>query len=94
MSACDDLDPVHPDDLSGRLRVLSAEQLEVAPAALVPDALLGDELGIDSLSAIEWGMSIEDAFGISLPEDAWGYVLTYGMVEELVARLSRRTVRT
>ncbi len=94
MSACDDLDPVHPDDLSGRLRVLSAEQLEVAPAALVPDALLGDDLGIDSLSAIEWGMSIEDAFGISLPEDAWGYVRTYGMVEELVARLSRRTVRT
>ncbi len=94
MSASDDLDPVRPDDLSGRLRALSAEQLEVAPAALVPDALLGDELGIDSLSAIEWGMSIEDAFGISLPEDAWGYVRTYGMVEELVARLSRRTVRT
>jgi len=94
VSACDDLDPVRPDDLSGRLRALSAEQLEVAPAALVPDALLGDDLGIDSLSAIEWGMSIEDAFGISLPEDAWGYVRTYGMVEELVTRLSRRTVRT
>lgn len=94
MSASDDLDPVRPGDLSGRLRALSAEQLEVAPAALVPDALLGDDLGIDSLSAIEWGMSIEDAFGISLPEDAWGYVRTYGMVEELVARLSRRTVRT
>ncbi len=94
MSASDDLDPVRPDDLSGRLRALSAEQFEVAPAALVPDALLGDDLGIDSLSAIEWGMSIEDAFGISLPEDAWGYVRTYGMVEELVTRLSRRTVRT
>ncbi len=94
MSASDDLDPVRPGDLSGRLRALSAEQLEVAPAALVPDALLGDDLGIDSLSAIEWGMSIEDAFGISLPEDAWGYVRTYGMVEELVTRLSRRTVRT
>jgi len=94
VSASDDLDPVRPGDLSGRLRALSAEQLEVAPAALVPDALLGDDLGIDSLSAIEWGMSIEDAFGISLPEDAWGYVRTYGMVEELVTRLSRRTVRT
>jgi len=94
VSASDDLDSVRPGDLSGRLRALSAEQLEVAPAALVPDALLGDDLGIDSLSATEWGMSIEDAFGISLPEDAWGYVRTYGMVEELVTRLSRRTVRT
>ena len=94
MSAPADLDPERPDDLPGRLRSLSAEQLEVAPAALVPDALLGDDLGIDSLSAIEWGMSIEDAFGISLPEDAWGYVRTYGMVQELVTRLSRRPVGT
>ena len=74
-------------DLSSRLLELSAEQLSVAPAELRPDALLGDDLGIDSLAAIEWGMTIEDAFGISLPEDAWGYVRTYGMVDELVHRL-------
>jgi acyl carrier protein len=83
-----------PPDLPAQLLALSAQQLEVAPAALLPDALLGDDLGIDSLSAIEWGMSIEDAFGISLPDDAWGYVRTYGMVEELVTRLSRRSVRS
>ena len=77
-----------PDDLSARLLELSAEQLSVAPAALVPDALLSDDLGIDSLAAIEWGMTIEDAFGITLPEDAWEYVGTYGQVDELVARLA------
>ena len=78
-----------PSDLSARLLELSAQQLSVAPAELRPDALLGDDLGIDSLAAIEWGMTIEDAFGISLPEDAWGYVRTYGMVDELVRRLVR-----
>jgi acyl carrier protein len=78
-----------PADLSSRLLELSAEQLSVAPAELRPDALLGDDLGIDSLAAIEWGMTIEDAFGISLPEDAWNYVRTYGMVDELVRRLVR-----
>ncbi len=98
MSAPDDLtsgpQTGSPPDLPAQLLALSAQQLEVAPAALVADALLGDDLGIDSMSAIEWGMSIEDAFGISLPEDAWGYVRTYGMVVELVTRLSRRTVGT
>ena len=78
-----------PADLSARLLDLSAEQLGVSPAELRPDALLGDDLGIDSLAAIEWGMTIEDAFGIALPEDAWGYVRTYGMVDELVRRLVR-----
>jgi len=80
-----------PADLSARLLELSAEQLSVSPAELRMDALLGDDLGIDSLAAIEWGMTIEDAFGISLPEDSWGYVRTYGMVDELVRRLVRTT---
>ena len=76
-----------PTDVMQRLLDLSAEQLSVSPAELTKDAELGDDLGLDSLAAIEWGMTIEDAFGISLPEDAWGYVRTYGMVEELVQRL-------
>ena len=77
-----------PADLSERLRALSAAQLSVAPAQLRPDALLGDDLAVDSLTAIEWGMTIEDAFGISLPEDAWEHVTTYGSVDELVLRLA------
>ena len=77
-----------PGDLSSRLLELSAEQLSVAPAELRPDAHLADDLGLDSLAAIEWGMTIEDAFGISLPEDSWEQVTTYGMVDELVRRLA------
>ena len=80
-----------PADVTSRLLDLTAEQLSVSPAELTQDAELGDDLGLDSLAAIEWGMTIEDAFGISLPEDAWGYVRTYGMVEELVQRLVAQT---
>jgi acyl carrier protein len=76
-----------PADVTQRLLELSAEQLSVSPAELTTDAELSDDLGLDSLAAIEWGMTIEDAFGVALPEDAWGYVRTYGMVEELVQRL-------
>ncbi len=80
-----------PENLSEQLRALSAEQLSVAPAQLRPDALLTDDLGVDSLAAIEWGMTIEDAFGISLPEGAWEDVTTYGGVDELVRRLAAAT---
>ncbi len=77
-----------PADLSERLRALTAEQLSVAPAELTPEALLGDDLGVDSLAAIEWGMTLEDAFGIALPEEAWEDLTTYGMVDALVHRLA------
>ena len=77
-----------PADLTQRLLDLSVEQLSVSPASLVRDASLTDDLGLDSLAAIEWGMAIEDAFGISLPEDAMEHVKTYGDVEQLVRRLS------
>ena len=78
-----------PAALSARLLELTAGQLVVSPAELRPDAVLTDDLGVDSLAAIEWGMTIEDAFGISLPEDAWQHVTTYGSVDELVLRLAR-----
>lgn len=78
------------EDVPDRLRALSAEQLQVGAAELVAGALLGDDLGVDSLAAIEWGMAVEDAFGITLPDDAWSYVRSYGMVEDLVRRLVRR----
>jgi acyl carrier protein len=74
-------------DLAQRLLDLSVEQLSVAPAQLGRDTTLRDDLGLDSLAAIEWGMAIEDAFGIALPEDAMEHVKTYGDVEALVGRL-------
>ena len=76
------------DALSQQLLDLTAEQLSVAPAQLVRDASLAEDLGLDSLAAIEWGMAIEDAFGISMPEDAMEHVQTYGDVQALVERLS------
>ena len=83
------LDPVTTsDDLDQRLLELTAEQLSVAPAQLLPDASLAEDLGLDSLAAIEWGMAIEDAFGISMPEDAMEHVATYGDVHTLVQRLA------
>ena len=77
------LDP----DAAGRLRTLSSGLLSLPETDLRPDALLVDDLGLDSLAAIEWGMAIEDEFGVALPDDAWEVTRSYGAVEDLLHRL-------
>ena len=77
------LDP----DAAGRLRTLSSGLLSLPETDLRPDALLVDDLGLDSLAAIEWGMAIEDEFGVALPDDAWEVTRSYGAVEDLLTRL-------
>ena len=74
-------------DPYARLRALSSELLSLPERDLHPDARLVDDLGLDSLAAIEWGMAIEDEFGVALPDDAWSVTETYGAVEELLRRL-------
>ena len=75
-----------PDHLS-RLRTLSSGMLSVPESDLRREALLSDDLGLDSLAAIEWGMAIEDAFGVALPDQAWEQTRSYGAVEDLLTRL-------
>ena len=74
-------------DPAARLRTLSAGLLSLPERDLHRDALLVDDLGVDSLAAIEWGMAIEDEFGVALPDDAWDVTRTYGAVEDLLAGL-------
>lgn len=74
-------------DPAARLRTLSSALLSVPERDLRPDARLVDDLGLDSLAAIEWGMAIEDEFGVALPDDAWEVTRSYGAVEELLTRL-------
>ena len=70
-----------------RLRALSTVLLSLPARDLHRGARLVDDLGLDSLAAIEWGMAIEDEFGVALPDDAWATTLSYGAVEDLVLEL-------
>ena len=36
---------------------------------IIPEALLGDDLEIDSLGRVELALALEDAFGFYLPDD-------------------------
>lgn len=77
-----------PAQLGARLRAITAEHLQLPPSSLVAEASLVDDLGLDSLAAIEWGMVLEDVFGIALPDAAWTEIQTFGQVEQLVSELA------
>lgn len=68
------------------LRSLVAGHLEVDEAELQADALLGEDLGVDSLAAIEMAMVLEDTYAIRLPDDVLSAIQTYADLEAAVTR--------
>lgn len=50
-----------------RVRNLISKEFEIDPASLQPDTEL-ESLGVDSLSLIEFMISLEDEFRVQMPE--------------------------
>ena len=76
--------PLTSVELVERVRGLASTHLDLAPERLRREALLGEDLGVDSLAAIELGMVLEDEFGISLPDDVLAGVLSFGDLVDVV----------
>lgn len=63
-----------------------AEEFELDPAKLTPEATLYDELGLDSLDAVDLVVALEKAFSIKLAnEEAVRSVRTMGDLFQLVS---------
>jgi acyl carrier protein len=45
------------------------DQLQIDATKILPHTEIVDELGADSLDAVEIVMSLEDAFGVSIPDE-------------------------
>ncbi|PKM57605.1 MAG: acyl carrier protein [Firmicutes bacterium HGW-Firmicutes-3] len=52
------------------------EELDVDSAEVVPTASFIDDLGADSLDLFELVMSIEDAFGVAIPNEELANIKT------------------
>lgn len=68
-----------------RLQHLVAEHLDLDPGRLRPDALLAEDLAVDSLAAIELYMVLEDTYDISLPDSVLKVVHSYADLVRAVA---------
>ena len=81
-------------EVDARVRRILATHLDVDPGRLSPDTRLGDDLCVDSLTAVELLMVLEDEFDIALPEEVLGCVRTYGDVVSLVQKRVETRGRT
>ncbi|MBU0997771.1 MAG: acyl carrier protein [Firmicutes bacterium] len=61
-----------------KLQDLIANELSVSKAAIKRETHLQDDLGADSLDAVELVMTIEEEFSVTIPEDVASNLRTVG----------------
>lgn len=76
------------DAKTKKVRDIIADNLEVDPAKVVPDAALVADLGADSLDAIEIVMALEEEFDIAISDEdaSIGMAGTVADVEKIVEK--------
>jgi acyl carrier protein len=62
--------------MESRLKKIVAEQLGVDEAKIVPSARFSDDLNADSLDLVEMIMSLEEEFGVEIPDEDAEKILT------------------
>ncbi|MGP3924246.1 acyl carrier protein [Streptomyces sp. 8N616] len=75
------------DDVFDRLTACAVDVLQVKQESVTPDASLADDLGASSLIQVELVMAIEEAFGISVPDDAVEDIRTMDDLHRLILSL-------
>ena len=75
-------------DIPTRVKSLIADQFGLVADTLKDDAHIIDDLGLDSLDAVELVMALEEEFGIEIPDDATDHITTVGSAVALISRLA------
>jgi len=80
-------------EIRRRVAQIMAEEFELEPESLQPDATLYEDLGLDSLDAVDMVVAMEKAFGMKMAdEEAVRAVRTLGDLFDLVCRLKNQQV--
>ncbi len=72
-----------------RVRVVVIAHLAVSDDRVAPSARLAEDLGVDSLAAIELALALEDEFDIALPDESLTDLHTYADVVQAVGERVR-----
>ena len=73
------------DEIRQKIIETVAEEFELDQEQLIPEATLYDDLGLDSLDAVDLVVAMEKAFGVKLAnEEAVKSVRTVGDLNELI----------
>ena len=61
------------ENIAEKVKEIIVEQLSVSADEVKPEANLIDDLGADSLDAVELVMAVEEEFGIEVPDEVAFY---------------------
>ena len=70
-------------DTFEKIRALLAEQLDIDPAKITMESDIMSDFEADSLDIVDMVMTLEDEFGIEVPDDAIENLRTVGDVVEM-----------
>lgn len=68
-----------------RVKKIVAEQLEVEPGKVTPEANFANDLGADSLDTVELVMALEEEFDIEIPDEAAEQIATVQAVVDYIS---------
>ena len=66
------------------IKTILSEQLEINPDIITMETDIADELGADSLDVVDLLMSIEDKFGVEIPDEKIEGLHTVGDVVDYI----------
>ena len=72
-----------------RVAALLTERLGISPEKVTPAAELAEELGVDSVDAVEFALALEREFNVALPDAIIADVRTVQDVVDLVRERTR-----
>ena len=72
-----------------KVKELVAEQLGISKDEIKPESNILEDLGADSLDIIEMLMTLEEEYGITIPDDKIGQIKTIGQIVELIEEIKK-----
>ena len=72
-----------------KVRDMLAKQLNLKPEQITPQSDVVKDLGADSLDVVELLISLEDDYGISIPEDDIVNVKTVKDIVDMIEKLEK-----
>ena len=75
--------------VADRVVAILTERLGMSPEVVTPAAELAEDLGVDSVDAVEFALALEREFNVALPDEIIADVRTVQDVVDLVCQRTR-----
>ncbi len=73
----------------GKVQEVVAEQLGIAKDTITIESGIIEDLGADSLDVIEMLMTLEDEYGITIPDEEISTVKTIGQICDVIQKCKK-----